>query len=302
MRFIQFFSFCFRAVIIDGRRSNMKHNRKTILITIAIIICLALCGIGLYFHEKPAQQPSSQQSSAPSVVSEVIEENHGPEYAAYYRDIYNANLALNPDYTGTVFFESNLVNQPFVQGADNGVYLRKNWITGEYDEGGANFMDYENTLDDPNIIIYGHYAYPSYDPTRTLRFTPLAQLLNAENYEANKTVYLLLENEIREYVIAAVYYAELDYIGGSYYSKAELQYNLVSFSDDYFPVYHDAVKARQLYDTGIDFTNTDRLLTLQTCVENRPDLRQVMVCKQMNTYPLDDNCTFEIRDMTSSEK
>lgn len=281
----------------------MKHNRKNDLITLAIILCLGLCGAGLYLNMKPEEHvsvPDKQVSSVVPAEEEIIDE--GPENAAYYRDFFNENKSINNDYQGTLFFDSGLIVQPFVQSYDNSAYLRINWVDGSYDEGGSNFLDYECTPESQNLIIYGHYAYPSYDPTGTSRFTPLAQLANEENYEANKTVYLLLENEIREYEVAVVYYAQLINSDGVYYTRDDEMYNLTSFTDDYFNLYYSTIKAEQQYETGVECTNADRFLTLQTCVENRADLREIVLCRQVNTYPITDRCDFERRDLISSEK
>lgn len=283
----------------------MKQNRKITWITLALICCLVLAAVGLYLNMKPQQERvhvPDDHSSIVSVVEPEPEPDYGPENAAYYKKYFEDNRAINPDYIGTVFFDSNLINQPVVQCLDNSYYLRRNWQTLEYDEAGANFMDYECRNDSQNIIIYGHYAYPSYDPSRKLRFTPLAQLLQPENYEANKTVYLLLENEIREYVICSVYYTDLISSDGVYYTQYEEQYNLADFYEDYFSTYHDRVRSKQLYETGEDFSYADHLLTLQTCVENRPDQREIIVCRQVNTYPITDRCDFAMREMIDSER
>lgn len=49
------------------------------------------------------------------------------------------------------------INQPIVQGKDNGYYLRHNY-RGEYATAGSVFMDYRNASDfsDDFMIIYGH--------------------------------------------------------------------------------------------------------------------------------------------------
>ena len=90
----------------------------------------------------------------------------------------------------------------------NDVYIWTYWKTGEYDyndNGGSTFMDYRNNLADQNLIVYGHHFSVWNDETRTKAFTPLEQLLEQENYQKNRYVTLVLENEIRKYEIACVY-------------------------------------------------------------------------------------------------
>ena len=271
-----------------------KRKRLWFVILLGICACIALT---LMHLNKEASTPVT----LPLVDSEypvATEDNsYGKENAEYYRSVYAKGKEINEDYTGTVFFDSGLVEQSFVQGSDNSEYLRQNWQNGQYDEAGTVFMDYENTMDDQNIILYGHYAYSSYDPTGTLMFTPLAQLLDETNYSKNAVVYMLCENEIREYRVAAVYLADLSCDASACYSPDELQYNLTSYTEDYFAEYKKAVKERMLYETGIDFNYEDRLLTLQTCVENRNDEREIVICKQADTYPITDTCSFPKREI-----
>ena len=122
---------------------------------------------------------------------------------------YNKNKKINEDYVGLLKFDSGLIEEDVVQGETNETYLRTDWHTGKYDEEGSVFMDSESNLADQNITLYGHYVYESYDSSRTHKFTPLELLLEEENYEANKTLTLKLENETRKYMIVAVYLCKL---------------------------------------------------------------------------------------------
>ena len=40
-------------------------------------------------------------------------------------------------------------------------------------------------------------------------------------------------------------------------------------------------KEIEFYNTGIEITPVDRFLTLQTCVENRDDLRLIVIAKEV---------------------
>lgn len=58
---------------------------------------------------------------------------------------------------GWIRINDTEINQPIVQGEDNGYYLRHNY-RGEYATAGSVFMDYRNASDfsDDFMIIYGH--------------------------------------------------------------------------------------------------------------------------------------------------
>lgn len=273
-----------------------KNKNKLALVSCLLVVVIALSAILGYMILNQPKQIETVVKEDGSV--EVVEYT-----GKYYREFYKSQKKLNKDYVGQIFFESGLINQPFVQGETNDTYLRTNWITNEYDVEGSNFLDAENTLDDQNLVIYGHYVFESLDPTLSHKFTPLEKLWKKGNYADNNKVFLLLENEIREYEIATVFAAQLFMDeNGEYYLQEEEQYHLPSYEEEYFKVYHDRVKKIQQYETGVDFTYNDKLLTLQTCTKNREDLREIVICVQVNSYKLDNKCTFKHYDMSKSSE
>lgn len=191
---------------------------------------------------------------------------------------YQKNKKLNDDYVGLLKFDSGIIEEDVVQGKTNDTYLRTNWLTGEYDEEGSIFLDSENKLTDQNITIYGHYVYESYDSSKTHKFTPLELLLNEENYNKNKTLSLKLENETRKYIVVAVYLCDLT---EEMSAPDNLAYYTPNFTKDNFEAYKAEIEKNQLYDTGVDYKFNNKFLTLQTCVENHPEQRQIVLCKQI---------------------
>ena len=68
---------------------------------------------------------------------------------------------------------------------------------------------------------------------------------------------------------------------GSVVADDRLCYYVPEFSDEYFQSYISRVKQEEFYDTGVEFTNKDHLLTMQTCVYLREDLRLIVVAKEV---------------------
>ena len=166
-----------------------------------------------------------------------------------------------------------------------------NWKTGAYDyndEGGSVFMDYRNELYDQNIVIYGHHFSVWNDATRKKAFTPLEQLMEEENYKANKYVTLVLENEIRHYELASVYEfnATLDSHWYNFqYWRTDYRYDdyTGTIDDEYYANYINGIKEIQLYDTGVELTTNDKTLTLQTCISGHTgELFEILVLKQID--------------------
>lgn len=272
----------------------MKKKKKLIVILSVLVIISTVFAVLLYSgvfnkNDEPIEN---------TVVQEVeVIDNSDPN-----RELWLANKELNDDYIGEIIFDSNLINKPFVQAKDvydkngnfyrfynvdgsvvsdgtnytgNDVYIYMNWKDMSYDyniEGGSVFMDYRNELDDENIIIYGHhFSNPNNDPDRIKAFTPLEKLLEEENYEKNKIVKMVLDNETRTYELVYTYIFETD----NEYDLENLQYYRTTYcydeyedviDENYYEKYIEAVEERQLYDTGLHLTTSDKTLTLQTCI------------------------------------
>ncbi|MBQ1534244.1 MAG: class B sortase [Erysipelotrichaceae bacterium] len=227
------------------------------------------------------------------------------------RKMWLSNEAINEDYVGQIVFDSGLIDLPFVQARDvyrddgslyvfytkegqlvedpagfsgNDVYIWTSWKTGEYDysdEGGSVFMDYRNSLDDQNIIIYGHHYARDYDPSGSKQFSPLDILLDEENYDENKTLKLILDNEIREYTVTNVFTISIldDY--QIQCVRTDMDRDLSGNDDEgFFEEFIGYMNGISAYSTGETLKPTDRILTLVTCLEHQPEYRQIIVCRE----------------------
>ncbi|MBO4919205.1 MAG: class B sortase, partial [Erysipelotrichaceae bacterium] len=260
-----------------------KHNRR---IKVRKLLCIPLIVLSAFailsFSNKGTLEtyhPEAEESPDPM--------------PAEYRNIWLENKTINLDYIGQIIFDSGLIDLPFVQAEDvydhdgnayvfytpegntvtdvdeytgNDVYIWKNWKTGEYDryeEGGSVFMDYRNSLDDQNLIIYGHHFARDFDPSGVKQFTPLDLLLKEENYTGNSSLKLILNNEIRTYEICAVTMIDVKDDEQLQIARTDLDFDLtVEYDPGFFQNYLDLIGRQSVYDTGKQIQENDRLLTL----------------------------------------
>ena len=184
-----------------------KKNNTLVYVAIAILSILLVFGIVILvfdpfsFFKKENEVVKNNNNK----VTEVVDEKE----KALVKELWDTYSVKSNDYVGTITFESWIIDLPFVQGVSNDTYYRTDWETMKYDEEGSIYLDSSNTLDDQNLILIGHYVYASYDASGTHKFTPLAKLIDKENYENNKYVKLYFKDEVRRYEIAYVYYCEL---------------------------------------------------------------------------------------------
>lgn len=236
------------------KKRKIKWHRLLI-----VILSVTTLIVGLVYAFTLNKPTNNNIASTPTV---------SPTTTAYVNEKWNEYKALNSDYIGDIIFAEGLLNEKFVQATDNEKYLNLSWDLVESTHG-AVFMDYRNTMEDQNIILYGHYVYKD----ESLIFGPLHNLIKQENYEKNKFINLNLENEQRTYEIANVFYYEMD--------NPTLEYFHTNYDEDYFNLYFENVKNRSFYDTGVEIKYGDQFLTLQTCVRNRDDLRLIVIAKMI---------------------
>ena len=295
--------------------NNKKPNKKTIII---ILLVLAMAGVGAFFL-KDKWKPSDPEPEPTVDVEPTVD----PEIERL-KEVWKENKLINEDYVGELFFDSGLINVSFVQAKDvykpngemyqfytqggslvkdptgyngNDVYIWTYWKTGEYDynnNGGSVFMDYRNELDDQNLTIYGHHFSVWNDEERVKAFTPLEKLLDAENYEENRFATLVLENEIRKYVLAVVYEfnatPDSPHYDDCQYWRREYNYDdlLGYYDENYYQKYINTITSLQLYATGTRLTTSDKTLTLQTCISGHTgELFEILVLKQIEVIPLE---------------
>lgn len=271
-----------------------KWNR--LFISVLFLVVFVFCAV-LFLDKLDISRP--EDDTPPDIVEPT---DDGKYDKASLKETWKANHDLNPDYKGQIIFDSGLIDRPFVQGSSNDTYLRTDWSTGKRDEEGSIFLDAENTYRDQNLVIYGHFVYPNLDPERTHKFSPLEKLLKKDNYEENKNLILVLEKEIREYEVVLVFYCELlpDESGEYVYTRDDLQYYWFNKGEDYIDVfartinedyyndYISAAKKEAPYKIDAEYDFDDKYLTLQTCVENHDELREIVLCKEIGRVSLED--------------
>lgn len=227
------------------------------------------------------------------------------------RDMWLSNRAQSPDYIGQIVFDSGLIDLPVVQARStidlygdpyvffaeegmriedpegytgNDVYIWTGWITHQYDPYGeetAPFLHYQNTLADQNLIIFGHHFARDWDQSGSRQFTPLDLLMKEENYEENSSLKLILDNEIREYEVAFVFTISISDDYDAQIMRTDMNRDLSgNYDPDFFESYIGYMKERSFYDPGVGLDRDDRILSLVTCIEHQPDLRQIVVCRE----------------------
>lgn len=186
-------------------------------------------------------------------------------------------LLGNDDIVGWLTIEGTAVDNVVVQASDNEYYLRRD-INGEHSTAGTFFMDYENnTYDlDRNTVIYGH------NMRNGSMFHDLRYYTDRAYYDEHRYILLMTPYEETIWEVFAFYETSTDF----YYIQ------VIFPDDDAFMTLLSGIKEKSLYDTGVDVTTDDSILSLSTCADSSRDTRYALHAKRVRSYDSTDTSQY----------
>lgn len=164
--------------------------------------------------------------------------------------LYDASLnKKNPDIIGKIEIKNTSINYDIVKTTNNEYYLTHdaNKNKSKY---GAIFLDYRNHLTDQKLLIYGHNSEIEDAP-----FKDLEKYLNKEFYETSKDIIIKLNDEQYIYQIFSIMITKV----GDY------KHTKIKFTPEEYQKHLTWLKNSSLYNTNVNVTNSDSIITLQTC-------------------------------------
>ena len=239
------------------KRSDIIR-RIILVISVGVFIFAAynLINIFLAYHKADViydniQQDVLDEDSHTKVV--IGEDEQEVEIPFTYN--HPALLNINSQVIGYIYIPSIDCRLPMVQGDDNDYYLTHTFNK-EYSANGCLFEDYRinGGLSSSQIIIYGHNMRNG---------AMFGKLKNYQDYSfwnnsGNDVLYIYTGNVIKEYKIFSCYISEA--ISDTYTFNFP---TLESMRD-----YAVNMKAKSMYDTGVDVSTATQVITLSTCTND----------------------------------
>lgn len=246
-----------------GRKKAKKKNGLILnLILVLALIVFAVSAFQLFQIIKGYMDGRSEYEK----VKELAIESDGssPEEDGKFRVNFDELFVVNPDTIGWIRFspEPAIINYPIVQGKDNEEYLHKTFSANE-NTLGAIFLNTGNSPDfsDRNSIIYGHRMRDG------SMFRHLQDYEEESFFESNPYFYIYTPDgrEITYHIYSA---GQVEETSDTY---------LTSFaSDEDYQTFLDMTKENSLYDTGVEVTTDDTVITLSTCTSASDEHRFVV--------------------------
>ncbi len=249
-----------------------KKKNKGFIIMLIVIIVIAIIGVvalvlNNIFSNKSLEEPGKELGFDIFVGDENMPVTTSTEEG---RDLVEELKSVNVTYEDAKAWlkvPGTTIDYPVFQGTDNTRYYRddRDGVTQDW---GETFIDYRcdsSKLSEQmtNFIIYGH------NTETDNRFTPLLNYKRQEFYNTHKYIELATVDGLNTYEIFSVYSTDTDF----YYIDTEFA-SMSEYGD-----FLDDIKSKSRYDTGVEVSTADSILTLSTCDYSRRDGRFVVQAK-----------------------
>lgn len=236
----------------EHKNNTIKKNNsvvwKIVMLMGAAMVLFA--GWNIYRISKDYSDSNALYSKiSDTYVATEKEKKEGKWY-----DVAQVNLQelkkQNGDVTGWLYFENEDISYPIMYSGDDTTYLHTA-LDGSYASAGSIFMEENNHPDfqDSHTIIYGH------NMRNLSMFGKLRYYKQKEYYDNHTYFQIFTDKGIYRYQIFA--YADVP--------ADSFVYQVPYGTDDSFTSFIQQLKKQSYYDTGVDVTQKDKVVTLSTC-------------------------------------
>lgn len=251
------------AVILWMLADIVKKSRRDLLrpvvrgFSVVLMVGAVIYLGGTYLDQKGSEEEYTALETKVFTAEAVVDDGAEYKEEAVQKDaddvVHNAVASLmeiNPDTIGWIKFENPDISYPIMQAEDNNYYLRRSF-SGEKKSAGSIFMEAINHCDfqDAHTIIYGH------NMRNLTMFGQLKYYKEEEFYQGNEFFTIYTDEETYTYQIFA------------YYDVTETSdvYTVWYTADENFEAAVAEMLEKSYYDTGVEVTAADKILTLSTC-------------------------------------
>lgn len=257
----------------DKNKEEKKNNKiiiKILIIICSIIFVLATAYLIYYFCNRYANKNNMKELQ--NYMPEVANNSESKETATMIK--VRELQKENEDIKGWIEIENTHINYPILQNDDNEYYVYRDYRKEESSYGSIYMKDKSDINDaNSNLVIYGHHMKDGE------MFADLLEYVNEEFYQEHKIVKITTENEEREYEIIATFKSRVFYEDEKNVFR---YYNITNFeNEDEYNNFVINSKKNQFYDTGIDASYGEQLITLITCEYSQENGRMVVVAKRI---------------------
>ncbi len=255
-----------------GRRK--KKTKGSVLSNIILVIALIVFIVAAVQLIRIGLGYLNGRSEYEDIRDLALESEKGDD--SQFRVNFDELLKINPDTVGWIRFypEPSEINYPIVQGQDNEYYLHNTFSDNE-NTLGAIFLNCDNSADfsDRNSIVYGHRMRDG------SMFRHLEDYDEKSFWEQNPYFYIYTPDG-RELTYEI-------YAAGVVNDTSDV-YQTTFGTDGEFQDFLNLAQSYSEYDTGVEVTTADTVVTLSTCTSASDEHRFVVQGVKVREVYLDD--------------
>ena len=211
---------------------------------------------------------SSEESSEPEESNPLYHEDLG-EFGVTDRviDFEALKKDVNKDIYSWIIVPGTVIDYPVLQHPTEMDYYLDHNLNGSTGYPGCIYTQRMNSKDwtDPNTVLYGH------NMKNGTMFAALHKFKQQSFFEENPYIYIYTEdNKILVYKIFAAYEFTNQHL--------LMTYNLISETSiqSYFDMIRTLDGINNNFDNDIELTAESKVITLSTCISNKPDNRYLV--------------------------
>lgn len=273
--------------------------RKIVTIVAAVVLVVTLVILAGYFIKQAQNRKQiedlrkgheeisviTQASTAPPETETTVTETEPPPLVLL--ESMKDSLEKNPDVAGWLTVANTNINNVVLQTTDNDYYMDKDFY-GNRNIAGQLFVDYRCVINDynskqsDNIIIYGHNQADGTMFGTLKRYKIKKQSTgNFSFYKDNPTFKFSNLYEEYTYKIIAIFVIEVE--PSQTRDGVIFDYhNYVKFAGERnFDKFKENILKRTAVNTGVDFDENDKFMTLSTCSNEFDPSRLVVIGRRV---------------------
>ncbi|MCR5256220.1 MAG: class B sortase [Acetatifactor sp.] len=211
----------------------------------------------------------SDSEATDSEASDLEQADDLTEYGVTDRviDFDKLHEEENPDIYAWIQVPGTVIDYPVLQHPEEMDYYLEHNLDGSKGYPGCIYTQRMNAKDfsDPNTVLYGH------NMKNGTMFAGLHQYRDSEFFEENPYIYIYTEDgRILVYKIFAAYeYSDLSLLMNFYMGSEEGR-------QQYFDSIWENEGLANNFDTEVELTAESRIITLSTCIANKPSNRYLV--------------------------
>lgn len=255
---------------MEQKNKHSNRNIWKIVYVLLVISCLACIAVMLVYLKKDEEEQLAAQQQKEQLEEQFVEEVVTPEQTipelAQLPVDFEGLQEVNPEIYAWLEVPGTNINYPVLQHeGDQGYYLTRD-IYGKSNQAGSIYTEDYNNKDfkDYHTVIYGH------NMKNGSMFHNVRYFAEKEYFDTHSELYIYMPGKILQYEIVACYEYDDRHLLGMF-----------DFDDEaaYAEYLEEIMNPRSMYAMireGVELTTEDKLLTLSTCIANKPNNRRLL--------------------------